>query len=78
MLWDPPTESTLLVSASPPVSGVPIAERCSRARVRCAAANPPRPCPLRAVLQLRTIATGGSDGNQKQSSFFVLPKTRTR
>ena len=32
---------------------------------------------LCAVLQRSTAATGGSDGNQKQTSFFVLRKTRT-
>jgi hypothetical protein len=34
--------------------------------------------PSSAVLQVDVIATGGSDGNQKPSSFFVLPKTKTR
>jgi hypothetical protein len=39
--------------------------------------TPPRSCLPCAVLQRSTAATGGSDGKQKQSSFFVLRKTRT-
>jgi len=34
-------------------------------------ATPARPCLLRALLQQKTFATGGSAGNQMQQNFFV-------
>jgi len=40
--------------------------------------TPPRPCFLRAVVPEDLFATDGSAGNQIQSNFFVLRKTRTR
>jgi hypothetical protein len=76
-LWSSPTEIQASGFRSAARPALAIAERCSAARVRSAAATP-RPCLLCAVLQLLPIATGGSDGNQKLNSFFVLHKTRTR
>jgi hypothetical protein len=78
MLWDPPTEIQASGSHSAARRFCSIAERCSEARVRFATANTAAPLPPVRVLQLQAIATGGSDGNQKLSSFFVLHKTKTR
>jgi hypothetical protein len=75
MLWDPPTEIQASGFRSAARRFCWLAERCSEARVRLRRGTPPRPCLLCAVLQTRVIATGGSDGNQKQNSFFVLQKT---
>lgn len=76
-LWDPPTEIQASGFRSAARRFGWIAERCSEARVRFAAANTAAPLPPSTVLQRSTAATGGSNGNQKQSRFFVLRKTRT-
>ncbi len=55
------------VSAPPPVEGVAIAERCSPARVRCAALTRALACS--APFGKVKIATGGSDGNSNQISL---------
>ena len=77
MLWDPPTEIQASGFRSAARRFGWIAERCSEQGFASPRRTPPRPCLLCAVLQRSTAATGGSDGNQKQSSFFVLRKTRT-
>jgi len=71
-------ESRHLVPAAPPVIVLAIAERCSAARVRFAAANTAAPLspPRRSAHQY--FATDGSAGNQMQRSFFVLRKTKTK
>jgi hypothetical protein len=77
-LWDPPTEIQASGFRSAARRFGLIAERCSEARVRCAAAQTAAPLlpPRRSASELFT--TDGSAGNQKQHSFFVLRKTRTR
>jgi hypothetical protein len=75
-LWDPPTEIQASGFRSAARRSCSIAERCSAARVRYAAANPAAPLPP--ARRSAVIATGGSDGNQKRCNFFVLRKTRTR
>jgi hypothetical protein len=55
-----------------------VAQRCSAARVRYAAANTAAPLPPARRCARASFATDGSAGNQIPSSFFVLPKTETR
>ena len=71
-------ESRHLVPTPPPVVTLSVAEQCSAARVRFAPANHAAPLPPVRRSAAPQIATGGSDGNQKRNSFFVLHKTRTR
>ena len=47
-------------------------------KVRCAAAHSAAPLPPARRSASGSFATDGSAGNQIQSSFFVLRKTRTR
>jgi hypothetical protein len=77
-LWDPPTEIQASGFRSAARRFEWIAERCSEARVRCAAANTAAPLPPARRCARESFATDGSAGNQIQSSFFVLRKTRTR
>jgi hypothetical protein len=70
-------ESRHLVPAAPSVVGRAVAERCSAARVRCAAANA-APLPPARRSACGSLATDGSAGNQMQCSFFVLTETRIR
>jgi hypothetical protein len=73
MLWDPPTEIQASGFRSAARRLQCIAERCSEARVRFAAANPALALASCAPLcRGEQFATGGSDGNQKQ--FLRLTK----
>ena len=58
--------------------GRQVAERCSAARVRSAAAQIAAPLPPARRSAAGSFATDGSAGNQMQCRFFVLRKTRTR
>ena len=77
MLWDPPPGIQASGFRSAARRFGLLAERCSAARVRFAAANTAAPLPPARRSAEVKVATGGSAGNQKQSSFFVLQKTRT-
>ena len=77
-LWDPPTEIQASGFRSAAHRFRWIAERCSEARVRCAAANIAAPLPPARRSATPSFATDGSAGNQRQCSFFVLRKTKTR
>ena len=77
-LWDPPTEIQASGFRSAARRVLSIAEQCSATRVRFAAANPAAPLPPARRSARASIATDGSAGNQMQSSFFVLRKTKTR
>ena len=78
MLWDPPPGIQASGSRSAARHRASIAERCSAARVRCAAANCAAPLPPVRRPAHPLIATGGSAGNQTLSSFFVLPRRKPR
>jgi hypothetical protein len=78
MLGSPPPGIRLLAPTAPSVVEFAVAERCSAARVRYAAACPAAPLPPALRSTGASIATDGSAGNQKQRSFFVLRKTKTR
>jgi hypothetical protein len=78
MLWTHHRDTSICFPLRRPSSRSQIAERCSAARVRCAAANDAAPLPPARRSAQQLIATGGSAGNQMLSSFFVLRKTRTR
>jgi hypothetical protein len=67
-------ESRHLAPAAPSVVGRLIAERCSAARVRFAAANAAAPLPPPRRSAWQRFATDGSAGNQMQRSFFVLQR----
>jgi hypothetical protein len=75
MLGNPPPGIQYLVPAAPSVAGDAVAERCSAARVRFAAAQIAAPLP---PARRSARATDGSAGNQIQCGFFVLRKTKTR
>ncbi|MCZ2075177.1 MAG: hypothetical protein LC130_09285 [Bryobacterales bacterium] len=78
MLWDPPTEIQASGFRTAARRIQPMPEWCLQAGVHCAAVNPAVPLPSMRGSASQIIAAGGSGGNQKQSSFFVLRKTRTR
>ena len=65
-------ESRHLVPAAPSVIGCAVAERCSAARARYAAAQIAAPLPPVRRSARGRITTDGSAGNQISSSFFVL------
>ena len=77
-LWDPPTEIQASGFRSAARRFGWIAERCSAARVRYAAANTAAPLPPARRCARGSFATDGSAGNQIQSSFFALRKARTK
>ncbi len=77
-LGNPPPGILALVPTAPSVVKFAVAERCSAATVRCAAATPSRPCLLRAVLQQDSSRRTAPPGTRGKRTFFVLPKTKTR
>ena len=77
-LWDPPTEIQASGFRSAARRFCSIAERCSEARVRFAAANIAAPLPPARRSAAGSFATVTSAENQIHSNFFVLRKTKTR